>query len=245
MHGDSLRAVVVGAIRLNYSLGEREKMLKIVKLALYTFILIFFLTTLLALIGLGYLWFSPGASARADLPYLGSLVTAAILEVITVVIMLAKKGFRYLPHVEIHKTETDTFSFMRDFVTSGSTVQIVSSRLAWIRNSKELMDAVKKKAKEGASVEVITPSPVEVEIRNDLERVGVSFYVTNEDTAPEARFTLVNGNRSGAERLAIARGSHPEHEVTVFDNHSGPQIIGMAKDIIRKSKERADAKQMG
>ncbi|BBO81572.1 hypothetical protein DSCO28_21380 [Desulfosarcina ovata subsp. sediminis] len=216
-------------------------MLKIVKIALYSFIIVFFLTTLLALSGLGYLWFSPEASSRADLPYLGSLVTTAILEVIAVVVMLVKKGFRYLPHVENHKTEAITLSFMKNFVTSGSTVQIVSSRLSWIRNSPELMDSVKKKAREGASVEVITPSPVEDDIRNELEQEGIRFFVTNEETAPEARFTLVNGNRSGAERLAIARGSHPEHEVTIFDNHSGPQIIGMAKDIIRKSKEKANA----
>lgn len=220
-------------------------MLKIVKIALYAFIIIFILTTLLALIGLGYLWFSSGSNGRTDLPYLGSLVTAAILEVIAVVIMLAKKGFRYLPDVENHKTETATLSFMKNFVTSGSTVQIVSSRLSWIRNSQELIDAIKKKAIEGTSVEVITPKPVEDDIRKDLETAGICFFVTNEGTAPEARFTLVNGNRSGAERLAIARGSHPEHEVTIFDNHSGPQIIGMAKDIIRKSKEKANAEKMG
>jgi hypothetical protein len=220
-------------------------MLKIVKIALCSFIIVFILTTLLALAGLGYLWFSPEASSRADLPYLGRLITAAILEVIAVVMMLVKKGFRYLPHVENHKTEAVTLSFMKNFVTSGSTVQIVSSRLSWIRNSQELMDSVKKKAKEGASVEVITPNQVEDDIRNDLEQAGIRFFVTNEDTAPEARFTLVNGNRSGAERLAIARGSHPEHEVTIFDNHSGPQIIGMAKDIIRKSKEKANASKVG
>lgn len=220
-------------------------MLKIVKIALCAFILIFVLTALLALVGLGYLWFNPETSTRNDLPYLGSIVTTAILEVIAVVLMLAKKGFRYLPHVENHKTEAVTLSFMKDFVTSGSTVQIVSSRLSWIRNSPELVNAVTKKAREGASVEVITPSPVEEDIRTNLEQAGIRFFVTNEGIAPEARFTLVNGNRSGAERLAIARGSHPDHEVTVFDNHSGPQIIGMAKDIIRKSKEKANAQQVG
>ena len=89
-------------------------MLKIVKIALYSFILVFLLTTLLALTGLGYLWFSPEASSRADLPYLGSLVTAAILEIIAVVIMLAKKGFRYLPNVENHKTEAVTLLFMKN-----------------------------------------------------------------------------------------------------------------------------------
>jgi hypothetical protein len=69
----------------------------------------------------------------------------------------------------------------------------------------------------------------------------VIFYTTGEDSPPEARFTLVNGHRSGAEKLAIARGGHPEHEITIFDNNSGPQIIAMAKDIIRKSKALAHA----
>jgi len=216
-------------------------MLRIIKIVLLVFIIIFALTSILAILGLGYLWFYPSASARADLPYLKGLVTTAILEVIVVVITLAKKGLRYLPHVENHKTEDTTLSFMRDFVTSGSTVQIVSSRLAWIKNSQELIEAVKKKAREGTAVEVITPGLVDDDIRKDLERAGVRFFVTNEDVPPEARFTLVNGNRSGAERLAIARGSYPEHEVTVFDNHSGPQIIGMAKDIIRKSKGTVNA----
>ncbi len=70
---------------------------------------------------------------------------------------------------------------------------------------------------------------------------GASFIVTNENTLPEARFTLVNGDRSGAEKLAIARGVHPDHVITIFDNNSGPQIIAMAKDIIRKSKKLSDA----
>ena len=70
---------------------------------------------------------------------------------------------------------------------------------------------------------------------------GASFIVTKESVSPEARFTLVNGDRSGAEKLAIARGVHPDHEITIFDNNSGPQIIAMAKDIIRKSKELSNA----
>ena len=42
---------------------------------------------------------------------------------------------------------------------------------------------------------------------------------------------------AGGETLAIARGTHPAHEITVFDANAGPQMIAMAKDIIRKCKE--------
>jgi len=212
-------------------------MLRLIRFTLYVFVGIVALTALLVLAGLAWLWFAE----KSDLPYLGRLLSALIAEVVTVVVMIARKGSKYLPDVENHKKEADTLSFMRGFIASGSTVQIVSSRLAWIRNSQELIDEVTKKAQGGTLVEVITPNPVANDLRTDLEEVGVCFFVTGEDATPEARFTLINGNRSGAERLAIARGSHPEHEVTIFDNHSGPQIIGMAKDIIRKSKDMANA----
>jgi len=216
-------------------------MLKLVRFTLYVFVGIVALTALLVLSGLAWLWFAEKTATQSDLPYLGWLLGALIAEVIAVIVMIARKGSKYLPHVENHKKEADTLSFMRDFIASGSTVQIVSSRLSWIRNSQELFDEVTRKAKEGTLVEVVTPQPVTADIREVLEESGVRFFVTGEDVPPEARFTLINGNRGGAERLAIARGSHPEHEVTIFDNNSGPQIIGMAKDIIRKSKEMANA----
>jgi len=216
-------------------------MLRLVKFTMYVFVGIVALTALLALTGLAWLWFAEKTNVQSDLPHLGWLLVVLIGEVVSVVVMIAREGWKYLPDVENHKKEADTLSFMRGFVASGSTVQIVSSRLAWIRNSQELVDEVTKKAQGGTLVEVITPNPVADDIRTDLEEAGVRFFATGEDVPPEARFTLINGNRCGAERLAIARGSHPEHEVTIFDNQSGPQIIGMAKDIIRKSKEMANA----
>jgi hypothetical protein len=216
-------------------------MLKIVRLTLYVFIAIVAATATLVLAGLAYLWFFSEEATRQDLPYLKGLVTALILEIIAVVITLARKGFRYLPNIEHHKTENETLAFLKKFISGGSTVQIVSSRLAWIKNSPELLREVERLARNGVRVEVITPMNVADDIRLPLIEAGVHFYRTNEDAAPEARFTLINGNRSGAERLAIACGSHPDHEVSIFDNNSGPQIIGMAKDIIRKSKGLADA----
>jgi hypothetical protein len=219
-------------------------MLKLIKTTLYVFICITAITALVVIAGLIRLWFFPTESVSNDLPHLKYLLGALIAEVITVVIMFARKGTKYLPHVENHKKEEDTLAFMKDFIASGSTVQIVSSRLSWINNSEDLYEEVRKKAAEGTLVEVITPRDVADDTRKPLSEAGVRFYATMEEMPPEARFTLINGNRSGAERLAIARGSHPDHEVTVFDNNTGPQIIGMAKDIIRKSKDLANAAKM-
>ncbi|UVS60214.1 MULTISPECIES: hypothetical protein [Nitrosomonas] len=176
-----------------------------------------------------------------DLPYLGGLISAVIFEVIGVVILFVKKGLKYLPEVEINKEEGETLEFMKRFIKSGSSVTIVSNRLAWLRKSAPIKDAIIQMAKDGTSLEIITPSEVADDIKKPLVDAGVIFYVTKEKVPPDARFTLVDGSRSGAEKLAIARGSHPEHEITIFDNNSGPQIIAMAKDIIRKSKELSRA----
>lgn len=214
----------------------------IVRHAIYLFLFIFALTAMISLGALVYLWVE-NASGRdvKELPYLGWLLAAVIAEVVGVVVLFAKKGLRYLPQIETNKHEGQTLAFMERFISSGSSVTVVSNRLAWLRKSDAIRDDIIKMARNGTMLEIITPSPVADDIRRPLEEAGVRFYITRDHVPPEARFTLVDGHRSGAERLAIARGSHPEHEITIFDNSSGPQIIAMAKDIIRKSKGLASA----
>lgn len=217
-------------------------MIKVIKYTIYVFLVITALTAALVIAGLVRLWFFP--SPQNDLPHLKCLLGVLIVEIVAVVLAYARKGIRYLPHVEEHKQESDTLRFMTDFISNGSTIQIVSNRLAWLRKSPKLVDVLKEILSQGGLVEFFTPQQVSEDVLSLFPEGSARFFVTHDDSPPEARFTLVNGNRSGAERLAIARGSHPEHEVTVFDTHSGPQIIGMAKDIIRKSREMADASPM-
>ncbi len=203
---------------------------------------VFLLTAILILLALSKVWFFSSHDAQLqDLPYLGWLLGIVIAEAVGVVILFAKKGLKYLPEIEVNKTERETLEFMRRFIDSGSSVTIVSNRVAWLNKSNPIKLAITNMAKNGTRLEIITPSAVAEDIKTPLAEAGVSFYVTGEDTPPEARFTLVNGHRSGAEKLAIARGGHPEHEITIFDNNSGPQIVAMAKDIIRKSKELSRA----
>lgn len=217
-------------------------MQSVVKHAIYLFLGIFALTAIISLGALVCLWVSgTSGAAISDLPYLKWLLGTVIAEVVGVVILLAKKGLKYLPEVEVKKTEAETLEFMKKFIDSGSSVTIVSNRVAWLRKSDPIKDAITEMARNGTSLEIITPTLVAQDIRDPLQEAGVKFYMTSEHTPPEARFTLVNGHRSGAEKLAIARGGHPDHEITIFDNSSGPQIIAMAKDIIRKSKTLSDA----
>lgn len=218
-------------------------MQKLIKIGLYIFYGIFVTTALLTVLGMGYLWF--GNKQTKDLPYLSWLASTLLAEVIGVIIAFVKRGVHYLPEVKTNKNSGETNKFMGEFIAHGSTVTIVSNRLAWLTSAPDVHQEIIERASQGVRFEIITATDVDAGQRLPLQDAGVQFYVTGPTHIPEARFTLINGGRSGAERLAIARGTHPNHEITIFDTNSGPQIIGLAKDIIKKSKALIDAKQMG
>jgi len=217
-------------------------MQQVVKVTITLFLWIFGVTAALTIFGLAYLWF--GQKQTGDLPYLRWLLTVLLAEVIGVVIMIGRRGLSYLPEIRINKTALETDKFMGDFISHGSSVTIVSNRLAWLRDAKEVQQKIEDRARSGTQFEIITSQPVEGALRQRLQAAGAKFYMTGADDVPEARFTLINSNRSGAERLAIAKGTHPNHEITIFDSNSGPQIIGLAKDVVRKSKAHADDASM-
>lgn len=198
-------------------------------------------TSALTIGGVIYVWF---VSPERTLPYLGWLLTISVGEIIGIALAFVKTGIKYLPKVYKNKTDKETAEFMADFIRSGTSVTIVSNRLGWAIGAPNFISVVEEKASQGTSFEFITAKPVARDLEARLRAAGATLIVTNEQQPPEARFTIINAHRSGAERLAIARGTHPEHEITVFDNDSGPQMIGMAKDIIRKSKERQSAKSL-
>jgi hypothetical protein len=211
-------------------------MQNLVKYTLYLFLIITALTAVITLTGIAYVWFF---SEKIELPHLELLIGSVIIEVIAVILMLAKKGLKYLPDTQTDKEPKDTLKFMEKFISTGTSATVVSNRVSWLSENQSLIDILQKKIESGTRIEIITPAEVSQTLKNNLN--GASFIVTREDISPESRFTLVNGDRSGAEKLAIARGVHPDHEITIFDNNSGPQIIAMAKDIIRKSRELSNA----
>jgi len=211
-------------------------MQNLVKHTLYLFLFITGITAVMTVIGIAYVWFY---SDKTELPHLEMLIVAVIVEIVAVVVMLAKKGLKYLPDTQTDKEPKDTLEFMEKFISTGTSATIVSNRVSWLAGNQKLISILQAKVEAGTRIEIITPIEVSESCKNNLQ--GASFIVTGESISPEARFTLVNGDRSGAEKLAIARGVHPDHEITIFDNNSGPQIIAMAKDIIRKSKVLAHA----
>lgn len=211
-------------------------MQKLVKHVLYTFLAITAITALVTISGICYAWYK---SPAEELPYLKWLISSVLIEIAGVIFLLAKNGMKYLPEVVTHKTKEDTQQFMEEFILSGSSAVIVTNRASWLINNDKLIAKLNGKISGGVNIEFITPQPLSDAVISKLK--GAKFQVTNEETTPETRFTLINANRSGAEKLAIARGTHPNHEITIFDANTGPHILGMAKEIIRKSKGAASA----
>lgn len=214
----------------------------------YTILVVFALSAVLCIGGVVYTWTIADRTPEGDfanLPYLNVLFGSIIVEAIAVVIIVARKGIKYLPDVETNKSEDETFAFMRSYVSNGTSTTIVSNRASILTRSKDFLELVQQEARAGKRFEVITPSAIDFAVRHPLEQAGVLFVVTGEQSPPEARFTLINADRAGAERLAIAKGTHPDHEITTFDANSGPQMIAMAKDIVRKSKLLANGQRLG
>ncbi len=210
-------------------------MQKIIKNALGVFIGITVITAFTAIAGIGIVWYT----GKNDLPYLSLLMTSVLIEIVAVVIAFSRKGLKYLPDVVIAKEVTDTMNFMKDFFKDASSISIVSNRVSWLTGNEDIKDDLVEKLKRGIRIEIFTPNALDPMLKEQLK--GIIFYETNEETPPDARFTLINGDRGGCERLAIARGNYPEHEITTFDGYSGPQMISMAKDIVKKCKEQSNA----
>ena len=132
-------------------------MQSITKHAIYIFLIIFALTALMCLGALGYLWYSSIANnSKTDLPYLSWLLGVVIAEVVGFVVVLAKKGVKFLPEVKMNETEDQTFKFMLDFINSGSSVVIVSNRVAWLNRSAHIVPAIVAMANKGRLIEIIT-----------------------------------------------------------------------------------------
>jgi hypothetical protein len=108
----------------------------LVKRTLYLFLWITGLTALLALVGLVYIWFF---AEGKELPHLAWIVSAVIAEMVAVVVLLAKKGLKYLPESRTDKDPADTIKFMREFISTGTNATIVSNRVSWLAQNQELI----------------------------------------------------------------------------------------------------------
>src|SRR6478672_5935269 len=141
-------------------------MQRLVQIVIRTFIWIFAATALLTLGGIAFTWFNAGSIT--SLPYLGTLVWGLLLEIVGVVLLIAREGLKYLPRVVHNKSAADTSKFMADFVSQGTSITIVSNRVGWLLGDHVAKQAIENRARGGAKIEIITSQRVEQPVRVPL-----------------------------------------------------------------------------
>src|SRR5690606_7039345 len=156
-------------------------MQNLVKHTLYLFLYITGLTAAMTLAGIGYAWFF---SEAKELPHLEWLIGSVIVEVVAVILMLAKKGLKYLPDTQTDKEPKDTLKFMESFISTGTSATVVSNRVSWLAGDDKLISILQSKIEKGTRIEIITPNEVPEALREKLN--GASFIVTKENVSPEA-----------------------------------------------------------
>lgn len=207
---------------------------------MYSLLGILGISALISFGGLLYLW----GSGQQELPYLWWLLSITVGDGVALLFLFARRGLGYMPTVTISKTEDHALDVMGKLLQHATSVAIVSNRASWLGRSSKFRASLMGRARAGVSVEIITRIEVPAEVHDEISESGVKFSLSGDGRPPEARFTLINEDRAGAEVLAIARGVLPKHEITLFDNDSGPQMIAMAKDILRKLRSGAHANEV-
>ncbi len=197
-----------------------EKQLRV--LFLLMFLAIFGGTAVLALIGVVLSW-----QTGSGLPFVEWLLGITIAEIAVVVIAYAKGDLGLSPRGmvsrETYESAEKINAFLRDFVGSGSRVDIFSGELSWVRQDPEMKRLILEKAR---SQRISMYLPAMNEIADELERGGVNvidYSVISADLG--VRFTLLNRGESGSQALAIGVGTVPDFLITVYNDRYAPQIV--------------------
>ena len=120
--------------------------------------------------------------------------------------------------------------YILEFFDRASTVEIVSHDASWIESSVDVQKEIKRLVKKSKTVDIWVGKKVN---GSKFKNLGMNVKNYNSDTyKPNARFTIINRGRAGAEQLAISTGTNKEHEIYIFNNSDHPYMIALAKDIL-------------
>lgn len=131
---------------------------------------------------------------------------------------------------KVLKGDTAINEHILEFFKRASTIEVVSHDASWIESSTSVQKEIKRLVKNSTSVDIWIGKTV---VGNKFESLGMNVKHYNLDTyKPNARFTIINRGRAGAEQLAISTGTNKEHEIYIFNNSDHPYMIALAKDIL-------------
>jgi len=186
---------------------------------LYTiFLLTFLASTVLSFLALLSI-------VTIEQPYKGTLWSICIVQVLGLVLAWARGG-RLEKHfsnpIEVNK-------YLLTFIQGGSDIVIFSNTFAWLDDKIEHI--LRQKSSAGHSVVLYAPQLNEK--LNRLQGTGIAVRVYKSlNLVPRVRFTLLDRNRAGSERLAVGQGDPSDFRVSQFRASHDPQVVAMASMIV-------------
>lgn len=192
-----------------------------------TALTIVFLVTFVVATTLAFL--SLLAIVPIEQPIKGTLWGLCITQVVGLVLRWQKGGF--LPRTEKHFRDPKKINpYLNRFISGGSDIVIFSNTFSWV--NKELQGILRAKADGGQSVTLYAPKANKK--INYLERnFGVTVInYSSLKIMPRVRFTLLDRNRAGAERLAIGQGDPTNFRISEFTSGRDPQVVAMASMLV-------------
>ena len=203
------------------------------RLSLYTMYFIFAISAGISLLGLAqivlYNWRPP------EVYYY--VFSIAVLEPVGLFVLWTKNifGLRTGIRVTTYANDEAVNSYMKNLVSSGSTLDIVSGRLHWVSEDNSVKQKMIERAR-SARIDIYMPE--ENEIARELGRSGLHIHIIPSlRGAPHARFTLVDRGRPGAAILAVGSGRIPTFTISEFYEDSYPQVVALARDYIDRLRE--------
>ena len=164
------------------------------------------------------------------IPFFSEFFFGTLTPVIKKFIEIISDRRRISVEAKVFNGDAAINKYILEFFDRASTVEIVSHDASWIESSENVQKEIKRLVKNSISVDIWIGKNVN---GSKFKALGMNVKNYNLDTyKPNARFTIINRGRAGAEQLAISTGTNKEHEIYIFNNSDHPYMIALAKDIL-------------
>lgn len=200
------------------------------RLSVFTMYAIFVISAGVSLVGLTrivfYSWTPP--------QFYYYVFGAAVLEPIALFLLWTKNilGLRTSIKAKTYATDEEINNYMKNLISSGSTLDLVSGRLHWVSEDESVKERMIERAK---TADINIYMPRENQIARELRRNGLYIHIIPSLRGdPHARFTLVDKARPGSAILAVGSGRIPTFTISEFYEDSYPQVVALARDYINR-----------
>jgi len=205
----------------------------IARLSLLTMYAIFLISAAISLIGLVRVVFFDWTPPEI---YFYAFVVS-VAEPVGFLVLWTKNifGIRTGIKVKTYANDQEINNYMKNLISSGSTLDIVSGRLHWVSEDESVKQRIIERARTAEiNVYIAEGNP----IASELGQSGIHVHIVHSlRGAPHARFTLVDKGRPGAAMLAVGTGRIPSFSISEFHEKSHPQVVALARDYIERLRE--------